>query len=242
MKKVLFMLVLIISGVLSHNVYDENVFYVNENGVEFSTKEYNKISDFYWDGYQKYMTMYDYKNLEKYNFFENNIESNIYEDIGLDIIPLVEHTTQSKSLKMSKSCSDVCMISLTLTWKKTPTIKSYDLLGVYLDDTSLISASNVIVETDKGSTSHNITKTAYNGLATSFKLDSNLSALRVSQTLVVEKKGSINGSYQHAKKNITYSNSQKFSFSKSGIGGVFNFNTGIQNYYDCMLGVKLNLS
>lgn len=239
MKKIY--IILLLTFILIGDVNAEE-YYQNSYGVSLTKDEYNKISEFYWEGYQDYLSIEDFNFLKNNGLFENEIKTAKFVDNNYNLFSLAEHTTANKSLKMSSSCSSNCLISITLNWINLPKIRSYDILGAYLDKTSVIQANGVIVETNNGRSNYQITKKTTNGIGTSFKLPTNVTYLNISQTLIVEKKGAIKASYQHAKKTISYDNSKKYSFSKSGIGGVFSFDTGIQDYYDCMNGVELNLN
>lgn len=219
---------------------DADNYYKNDNGVILNEKEYNIISKFYWRGYQELLTKKDLDFLRSNGLFENEIKTVEIND-GINLLSNISHNTEYKSLKMNTSCSSKCLVSISLEWIKLPKIRSYDILGIYFDNTSLIEANKVIVETNKGISKYSYTNKATNGIGTSFKLPTDGTYLKISQTLTVEKKGTIKASYQHAKKAISNANSKKYSFSKTGIGGVFNFETGIQSYYDCMAGVELSL-
>ena len=140
---------------------------------------------------------------------------------------------------MSMSCNTYCLVAVTLKWINLPRIRSYDILGVYLDNVTPIQINKVRVNINKGKSEYSYDKKENIGIGTSFKLPTDVTYLDVSQLLLLENKGSIKASCQHARKTITSVNSKKYSFSKSGIGGVFKFNTGIQDYYDCMVGVEL---
>lgn len=240
-------IIAILSMIFISNVNAQEIYYENNNGVILNEHEYNIISEFYWKGYQEYLTNKDYEFLKKNGLFENEIEtkeindSNI-NDSNFNLLSISEHTTANKSLKMSTSCSTNCLVAISLNWINLPKIRSYDILGIYIDNTSIKRIDNTIIETNKGRSNYAYTNKASNGIGTSFKLPTDVTYLRISQTLTVEKKGSINASYQHATKTISYANSKKYTFSKTGIGGVFSFNTGIQDYYDCMLGVQTNLN
>ena len=49
------------------------------------------------------------------------------------------------------------------------------------------------------------------------------------------------GSYQHARLNVTLSDSQAYNISPAGLGSVFNFATSVEDYYDGMGGVDISL-
>ena len=49
------------------------------------------------------------------------------------------------------------------------------------------------------------------------------------------------GTYQHAVTNVTLEQSHSYNISHNGFGSVLNFATGVQNYYDRMQGVYVEL-
>lgn len=234
-------IITIIASLFIGSVNAQELYYENNEGVSFTKQEYDKISEFYWEGYQDNLSSEDFEFLKNNGLFENEIKTIEINDNNYNLLSTEEHTTASKSLKMNTSCSSNCLVSISLNWINLPKIRSYDILGIYLDNTSVLNISDVTIDTNNAQSNYAYTNKATNGIGTSFKLPTNVTYLKIAQTLLVEKKGTIKASYQHAKKNISYANSKKYSFSKSGIGGVFSFNTGIQSYYDCMNGVELKL-
>ena len=50
-------------------VHAEEIYYINDNDVKFSEKEYNFIEKLFYDGYQDIMTLKDYD----YIFEDSNI-------------------------------------------------------------------------------------------------------------------------------------------------------------------------
>lgn len=240
MKKIF--LLILLSFVFIGGVNAQEIFYENSNGVILTQKEYNDISEFYWDGYQENLSQEEYDFLKKNGLFENEIKTTLVNSSDYSLLSEAEHSTANKSLKMSMSCNTTCLVSIILKWINLPRIRSYDILGVYLDNVTPIQINKVRVNTNKGKSEYSYDKYETNGVGTSFKLPSDVTYLDISQIFLIENKGSIKASYQHARKTITSVNSKKYSFSKSGIGGVFKFNTGIQDYYDCMVGVELKMS
>lgn len=240
MKKMFFMAIL--SIIFIGKVNAQEFYYENNNGVIFTEHEYNTISQFYWEGYQDYITNDNFEFLKDNGLFENEINTTEIMDNSVNLLAIDEHTTANKSLKMSTSCSTNCLVSITLNWINLPVVRSYDIVGIYYENTSVLRVDDLIVKSNKGSNTFSYTNKASNGIGTSFRLPTNVTYLKVAQTLLVENKGTIKASYQHAKKSISYANSKKYSFSKYGVGGVFSFENGIQDYYDCMLGVELSLN
>lgn len=239
MKKIC--IIIILASLFIGNVNAQEFYYENNNGVILTKQEYDKISEFFWEGYQNNLTNEEFTFLKKNGLFENEIRNVELNDNGFNLLSEDIHTTTNKSLKMNAVCSTNCLVSISLNWINLPKVRSYDILGIYLDNTSAISIQNIIVETNKGKSNYSYTNRETNGIGTSFELPKDVEYLRISQTLLVKKKGTIYASYQHATRSISYANSKKYSFSKYGVGGVFSFNAGIQDYYDCMKGVSLNL-
>ena len=50
----------------------------------------------------------------------------------------------------------------------------------------------------------------------------------------------IHGTYQHAQSNVTLSESKKYTFSSTGLGGVLSFDSSVKSKYDGMRGVTLD--
>lgn len=52
--------------------------------------------------------------------------------------------------------------------------------------------------------------------------------------------GTVYGTYQHATRSVTLSQSKGYNFSSSGLGGVLDFtNNTVEGYYDDMSGVQI---
>ncbi len=111
----------------------ESNFYTNKNGVSFTGKEYKFISDFYFDGYQDYMTYNDYEKFLASNIMKGEIKTITLDDYSNS--RSLEYETKMKQLKLSSSCADDCFVVTTLIWKVIPAVKSYDLIGAYFDNT-----------------------------------------------------------------------------------------------------------
>lgn len=242
MKKIylsILLFVFLIGGVAAQDYYFEN-----SNGVILNEEEYDRVSQLYWEGYQDDLTIDEYNFLKDNGVFENEIVTDETSDnnnnSNINLLSTA-YTTSYKSLKISKVCSTNCIVVVTLSWLIMPTVRSYDILGFYLNNVTVLAINNLTVATNNGKESYSYTKKATNGIGTSFKLPSDATSLKMSQTITVENKGTINASYQHATKSISYANSKKYSFSQSGVGGVFSFESGIKDYYDRMNGVKLTL-
>lgn len=228
----IFILLLFISRVNADEVY-----FINSNNVVLNQQEYKFITNMFFEGYQKTMTKEDYNIIFKNNTINASIQSNTssYQLLSNS------YSTSSKKLTIKKACTTNCLITINLEWLVKPSIKSYDLIGAYLDGVTLDSSPVTKLLTSSGSSQSTEKVSSNNGFGFSVKLqDSN--SLIISQYFRVSKGGTVYGSYQHAKKDITLSNSKKYTISKSGYGKVFLFNTStIRDYYDGMTGVNITV-
>ena len=68
-KRIIFLAVSFLGLILTiKQVYANTIFYENDNGVKLTQKEYDYISNLYWDGYQQYLTPNDYDVFKEMNF------------------------------------------------------------------------------------------------------------------------------------------------------------------------------
>lgn len=215
-------------------------FYTNKNNVTFTQEEYEFLSEMYWEGYQDIMTKKEYESFKEEDLISGDFETKFINENQLQIIRGASHSTGSKSLKISKSCSEKCRISVVLTWTVNPAIRSYDVIGAYFDGVSLqTDPITRVVSSDSTSYSYNI-KQASNGVGTSVLLPSG-SNIIVNQEYSVSTGGKVYASYQHAKQNTTLASSQKYNFSILGYGNVFLFDSSVQSIYDAMNGVNIEV-
>lgn len=225
------------------SVFAKDTFYTNNYGVEFTEEEYNFISMFYFEGYQDYMNQERYESFIESDIMNGNIQTVSSEDIP-NITPYATmHETNAKVIKISSSCDTECTVSTTLTWKNTPTVKSYDVIGAYLKGATYKNDTLLTILATSSTTqfpSDNIIKS--NGVATSMKLPNDSTGLKINQSFETSRSGTVNSSYQHAKRTSTSAKSKQFSFSEAGFGKVFLFNDSVKDYYDAMGGVSLNLN
>ena len=219
----------------------ENIYYKNKNNVIFSEKEYDFITELFYEGYQNIISSKDYDNIFEYNSLNGIIETKIYNEKNTITSYGTSHSTGSKTIKISKSCMTNCLITIVATWKKSPNIRSYDVIGAFLEGVDFVTYPVTTVNNSTGSRNSSETIINSNGFGVSIKLLETGDDMIVSQYFRTTKNGTIFGSYQHAAKNITLANSKRYVISKSGYGGVFKFESGINNYYDGMGGVNISV-
>ena len=53
--------------------------------------------------------------------------------------------------------------------------------------------------------------------------------------------GTVYGTYQHSQRDISLSQSQRYTISANGYGGVLDFDSSVEDYFDGMGGVSINV-
>lgn len=209
-------------------------YYLNNKGVALTKEEYDFLSYMFWEGSQDLLTKGDYNKFINSNIMHGELGDDTYTELQTRATSV---ESNSKTLKIVKSCSSDCLISVTLTWKGNPTIKSYDVMGAYLENTQLTNSPKTVI----GQKSYTDIKQFNNGFGVSILLPKYDSAPVINQTFRVSKGGTVYASYQHAIKNISLDDSKNYTLSKAGYGGVFKFNGTATSTYDRMNGVSISL-
>ena len=244
-NKIFMILMGIMIMTFSYGVNAESVndfYYQNDYSVKFSKEEYDTISNFYYDGYQKYMTQEDYERFINIGIIDGEINTIMLYDNQNNSRTTVEHTTASKSLKVSYYCQNItCTLGVILTWLKSPSIRSYDLIGAYSSTKDSLKLLAADISSGSAPESYAEKKSESYGVSATLKLPSSGDDVRASATITANKGSTVYVSYQHAKKSITLANSRKYSFNSGGYGNVFLFDSSVSNYYDAMGGVKVSL-
>ena len=240
-RKIFIFIFLLLTFIVGYqNTYAMSNYYNNKYGVSLSKKEYNILSLIYWDGYQEYMTLDDYQKFKNSNFINSQIDYK--ETFQINSLGLLdsEHITSGKHLKIAKACNTTCDIIVTLTWKIEPIIRSYDVMGAYLENTQLISTPITTVYSQTSSSYPTDIKKANNGFGVSFKLPTEKN-IAIIQSFEIKKGGHIYASYQHASKTSSLSISKDYTFSRNGYGHVFAFSETSKEFYDQMGGVDIEV-
>lgn len=254
MKKVLmgvFALVAVLG--ITKNVYAE-AYYTNPNGIELTREEYEFLSDFYSPAYPRLMTRDMYDEFVEYDLMNSEIETVTYTVPPLPllnpgILPNSDtHITQAKTLHISKGCiPTLCIMSLQNTWTGSPSVRSWDNIGVYLDGVTLISHDATYVDASTGTEWFSNLKTATNqnnaiiGLGNSVDLPDTGENLIINMAFKVSRGGTVYGSYQHAMQNTTLLNSKNYDLDILGYGNVFLYYGNAVGIYDGMNGVDIDV-
>ena len=223
-----------------------DAYYTNDNGLEFTEFQYELMTSMLNETLVAEMTEEEYDNFGVSNMNPENAKLAIEEDNGNDsgIMPLgTYHETQSKKISIASVCdSSKCSVVTAVTWKKSPAVRSYDVIGHRIYNSSFVStAGNLLLKTSGGSYGYDDKKGASNGIGCAVKLPSDETINYISLSTFMEPQGRVYGSYQHAIKNITLSKAMNFSFSDNGYGNVFLYPSSYDLTFDQMAGVYLVL-
>jgi len=216
----------------------KEIYYENENGIDLTREEYDILSEFYWDGYQFSMTEDDYLKFLDLNLLENGVET--YYDNEVSLLN-TDVTSHNRILKISKSCSGICNISVVATWTTQPKVRSFDVIGAYFSNVIPIGTvdtkiySNNVLKLSKTTSDY-----SSKGFGVSIKLPTG-GGIVVNQAYAASASGTIYASYQHARSSVTESNSKKYTLSLSGYGSVFKFDSSVSSIYDAAPGVNIKL-
>ena len=239
MKTILKLTILVMSLMYIHTYAKESIYYVNENNVSFTKEQYDYFTVMFYDGYQDFITQEEFNSYEGLEMKKEDVKVKYFNEI----MPLSTiHETTAKQLKISTSkSSSFAKVAVVLTWKNNPTVRSYDLMGAYLEDIELHGNVTTKVSYSNSTFNSNEIQNFYNGFGVSIKLPSTGNNIVVSQSFETTLGGTIYASYQHATSNISLATSKKYSVSLSGYGNVFLFDTSVKNYFDQMGGVDIDV-
>ena len=246
MKKFISLFFVMMVCFIGINTAKAESYYTNEYGVSFTKEEYNFFSKMYYEGYQETMTPEERAKYPESNLDINKIETVSYTDYSFDPSRITTkgnyHETQAKILQISKFSDTLTTISITATWKYSPNVRSYDIIGAYLSNVNMIGNPVTRVSSTEGLTSPSATISSSLGFGSVVKLPATAGNIVVNTTFEIIGSGTVFGSYQHAKSTISLANARSFSISYSGLGNVFYFsNMNIRAKYDAMQGVSVNV-
>ena len=249
MKKVLMLLLVAITILgISTNVYAEDAYYTTQNGIELTRDEYEFLTTFYWPGYPDVMTRAQYDEFVELDLVNSDVTIKTSNDMQSGFVGPINNpqgttsTTQGKTVQIGKACLPTkCIMSLVATWHTQPAITSWDVIGAYFHNVSLISHSHTYVSTDSYTYYFDNLQTATNGFGNSVLLPENGTNYIINTAFTVTKGGTVFGSYQHAMDNISLANSKLYTFSLNGAGNVFNFYGAAVDMYDEMNGVDIDV-
>ena len=165
------------------------------------------------------------------------------------------HTTSYKNIEImtTHTGGNSYQVYMVNTWLITPRVKSYDVIALRVEDATITSGSQLGTQVYGSNGNFDMVNYSYNG--TNMVLSSN--GFGISMNLVdaasefacdieaivtaTSQWATVYGSYQHAMTAVTLAKSKSYTISHNGYGQVINFATAVQNDYDNMQGVSIEL-
>lgn len=241
MKKKIFYLIGVMMLLLGvKNVNAESI-YVNANNVEMDYELYQELSEIYSKNYMEFITQERYNEFKETDLSKIEIREYIEQPIIQPLSAINE--TEYKILKFIKQGN---IMTLHLKWKKMPSTRSYDVLGIRTQNVALngiILSKQVYKKDGQLYNNDGIYKTFSNGFGVTFKLpEENITELEeyVDFKYNGTGNGNIYGTYQHAQKSLTLAESKSYTISSTGLGKVLNFsNNTITDKFDKMTGIDI---
>lgn len=236
---------------IMNNVYADDAYYTNNNGVSLTEREYNFFSEMYWDGFQEFVDDALYNRYLSRGLFDQEVhvvESLVSDQMmgtGASTHGLI-HETMAKKLTLSYVCyQHDCTMVTTLDWKGDPYVKSYDVIGSLLIG-NLTRLTTPITHLYWSNGSITFTDRVYsnNGWGCSVLLQNSSTTMKITQDVDVyaNEAGTFCSSYQHAMSNISLETSKKYTLGWGGDGGIFFFYGSAVGKYDQMGGVSAVIS
>ncbi len=139
-------------------------------------------------------------------------------------------------------------------WLIVPVTQSYDVTAMRVEDAYIVEGSQTGLQVYKkngtiGSVNYSPNGTNIRkeddgfGISMNLVNDASYYETEISANVVATSQyAKAYGTYQHAVTDVTLDASQSYFISHNGFGGVLNFATGVQNWYDGMNGVSISLS
>lgn len=245
MRKRLLGVMIIALSLFSINV-KADAYYKNENGLELTEFQYKVLVDMFSEEKIEEFTEEDYDALHVERMIEGKYKYKVEEFEAPEesypggLVPYVFHETPSKKLTMAVfDHGDSCTISLTVSWKKSPVVASYDVIGIRVANSMIYDDTNSFDAKMDGKVTTSYARAVKTelGLADVFKITNGISYASLDTRVRKTNNGVVYGSYQHATKAITLTNASNFTFAGTGYGSVFLWPSSIRSTYDNMSGV-----
>ncbi len=245
MRKRLLGVMIIALSLFSINV-KADAYYKNANGLELTEFQYKVLVDMFSEEKIEEFTEEDYDALHVERMIEGKYKYKVEEFEAPEesypggLVPYVFHETPSKKLTMAVfDHGDSCTISLTVSWKKSPVVASYDVIGIRVANSMIYDDTNSFDAKMDGKVTTSYARAVKTelGLADVFKITNGISYASLDTRVRKTNNGVVYGSYQHATKAITLTNASNFTFAGTGYGSVFLWPSSIRSTYDNMSGV-----
>ena len=247
-KKYVLIIIIMVTVLIGKNIYAEEFFYTNRQGVSFTKEQYDFFKTTFHEGFQEIVTQEMIDKLA-------GVDLSTIEVQKVGICPMTDYNaskrvnprrddnlfidTYAKSLEMSNLCfAGDCYVFATVEWHGEPTVKSLDLLGVYLTGTvTRESTPMTMISSSEGCDGEETVKYTSSGFGAVVQLIDG-DDIFIDQSFRYSGTGTIFYSYQHAMSTISLSDAQLFNTALIGYGSVFDFYGNAVGVYDEMPGVQ----
>lgn len=253
-KVIIFIIFLINFNTMDVFALDANDTIINNNNILMTNIEYQNLLDLGFTDYEiMNMSLKEYnenKNLKGeivsqntiYMDEQNSILNNSISTFGLQSGYI--ETTAKKMTTTIVSVNNKYRYKITLEWKNIPTTRSYDIIGIGIDNNVTINSSiyfqqNFCYSTNNCSSSIvNTVNSTSTGATSTFQLPSSAIISLSSYLYFDVSKNTTStitqlnayGDYSHATKSISKSNANNHSINRGGIS----LDSSISDYYDSM--------
>lgn len=215
------------------------------------------LDSFTEEQYEKYSKM-DFSHAVKQE--EKLYEKSKYPD---EISPYADNTwtTNYKTLTITaipwSQGSINYSIMLFLQWNYIPTVRSYDVMAVRMDNFAMNGATTsgtqayVLSNGSMGSVQYkylgtNMNYDEFKGFGISMNIVNDklkdLYCYIELDAAMKQNTATVYGSYQHAVDNVSLAQSKNYTINVVGMGKVINFADSVWGHYDDMNGVKMTVS
>ncbi len=279
MKNVKFIFFALVSVLLVFplNILAKEAYLINNSGIELSEEEYNnfiKVRPYEYlmtmneDDYAKLKSL-DYSNIKTTTKYIQTVYNRRYnaitekeitkEEFENNVMPILDDgdtfiETSNKKLNLVLSSGTKWnYVVLTNSWKGSPAVRSFDVIGIRGDGVDfrdgsqtgeqIYSENGKYTKIDYDWNGTNI-KRFDNGFGISMNVVNNENLESLVMTIdcdvtPTDTFSDIFGAYEHAVTNVSLEESHNYKLESSGLGRVFNFPLETRQKYDGMQGVYL---
>lgn len=240
MKNIKKIFVVLLLGIVfaTMDVNAQEVYFVNESGVEFTKEEYDFFEEFYYEGYPKYMTQELKDSFKDIDFATATVSKTGY--CQGEKTRGSSYQTQYRSIEIGRACGAMCYLGTTVDWLVEPYTKSYDVIGYNLFGPTRVSSVSTMVVGDGHTTGSEAIIYEDDGFGAVVKLP-DAKKISLTQTFAYSGTGYVLASYNHALSPISLDDAKKFTIDIGGFSGVFDFYGPAVNVYDEYPAVDLTI-
>lgn len=257
---------------------DAKAYYTNKNGVEMTQIQYEKMAGIFSERKIENLTQIEFDKYKDKEVADSGIlyEKTSYLNGEVLSQEYISEEEYNRASDIENSCSPYSdtfqeletsykrlaaqlftdnSVLATLTWKKIPVYKSYDIFGMrfqFFNYLSFGGTQDYYIGNTGYRINYDMSSPGFKAQSTGFGISMNLKdgddieeyGLLIESQLGLQETTSkiahVYVSYQHAQANLTREQSMSYSMSISGLGGVFLFSDpNIEAYYDDMTGLHL---